>query len=49
MPNKYIIDGSCDHNGKIVIRDSETKEVVAKVSDIPTLGLWLEMNDAEEN
>ena len=40
MTNKYYVDGSFDSNGKIVVRDLETKEVVVKVSSIDNLYVW---------
>lgn len=43
--SSYIVDGKFDNNGKIVVRDVNTKEVVVKVNSIDSLYIWLKENE----
>lgn len=43
--NKYYVDGQYDINGKIVVKEINTNEVVAKVDNIDSLYIWLKENN----
>ena len=43
--SKYYVDGKFDSNGKIVVRDVLTKEVVVKLGSVDNLYVWLKGNE----